>query len=69
MSTPTTPVAGEAGWHRPDKRSPWRAIVQGDTEADALGKLLDAVSGGDKVVLPAGVDPNDKTPLMCRRRF
>ena len=61
-------ATGFVGWHRPDKRSPWRAIVEADTEAAAFDQLLDNVPGGDKTVLPAGVDPNDKPATIRRRR-
>ena len=46
------------GWYGPDPRSPWCAIVNGDTESEVFNRLLDTVRGGDKNVLPAGVDPN-----------
>lgn len=55
------------GWHRPWPRARWRPLVQAQTEDAAFRQLLDAVAGGDKTVLPAGVDPNDK-PLPVRRR-
>jgi hypothetical protein len=35
-------------------------VCQADTEDAALGKLLDAVRGGDKTVLPAGENPNER---------
>ncbi|MHB1422803.1 MAG: hypothetical protein ACYC3I_06335 [Gemmataceae bacterium] len=57
------------GWHRPDGRSPWSAIVQGDDERAVFRQLLDAVHGGDKCVLAGGVDPNVKPATMRRRRF
>jgi hypothetical protein len=46
------------GWYRPDPGSPWRAVVSGDEETVVFNKLLDTVRGGDKCVLPVGVDPN-----------
>jgi hypothetical protein len=55
-----TTTFGYCGWHRPDKRSAWRLVCQADTEDAALGKLLDAVRGGDKTVLPAGENPNER---------
>ena len=55
-----TMTSGYCGWHRPDKRSAWRLVRQADTEDAALGKLLDAVRGGGKAVLPAGENPNER---------
>ena len=55
-----TMTSGYCGWHRPDKRSAWRLVRQADTEDAALGKLLDAVRGGGKAVLPAGEYPNER---------
>jgi hypothetical protein len=60
----TSANPGFIGWHRPGQRSPWVAIVEADTEDAAFQQLLDAVRGGDKAVLPRGVDPNDTTPKM-----
>lgn len=54
----SNPAAKFVGWHRSSKRSPWRAIVEGQSEAETLNRLLDAAVGGDKTVLPAGADPN-----------
>ena len=65
---PSTTAARFVGWHRPTPRSPWQAIVTADSEADAFGKLLDTVPGGDKVVLPAGTDPNDRPATKGHRR-
>ncbi len=53
---------GWTGRHRLDPLSPWRAIVTADDETKALNKLLDTVRGGDKCVLPVGVDPNASPP-------
>lgn len=63
MSTPEF-----VGWHRPHPRSPWRAVCHGASADGVLGKLLDCIRGGDKAVLPAGVDPNHASP-PARRRF
>jgi hypothetical protein len=46
------------GWHRPNKRAPWKQASEGDTEDEAFHRLLNAVKGGDKVILKAGEDPN-----------
>jgi hypothetical protein len=54
----SNPAAKFVGYHRSSKRERWRAVVQGETDAVAFGKLLDAVAGGDKVVLATGIDPN-----------
>lgn len=51
--------AAFVGWYRANRRQPWRAVVQADSEDAALGKLLDEPPG-DKIVLPAGRDPNRK---------
>lgn len=45
------------GWYRLNRRRPWRPVVQADTERDCLNKLLNKPPG-DKLVLPAGSDPN-----------
>ena len=41
-----------------DGGSAWRRIVTADSEDEAFNRLLDAVRGGDKVILPAGRSPN-----------
>lgn len=46
------------GWHRPNRRSRWLPLVTGCVEAEVLCQLLNAVRGGDKLVLPADRDPN-----------
>jgi hypothetical protein len=38
--------------------------VAAGTEGEALNWLLDAVPGGDKVVLRAGRDPNEKVAKL-----
>ena len=45
------------GWHRPDRRAPWRPVLEAPTEAQAWARLLD-YPAGDKCVLPTGQDPN-----------
>jgi hypothetical protein len=47
------------GWARPNRRHKWKRIVADADERRAFNLLLDAVRGGDKIVLPSGVDPND----------
>jgi hypothetical protein len=46
------------GWYRPNRRELWRSVVEAHTEAIALDKLL-REPPGDKIVLPAGRDPNE----------
>jgi hypothetical protein len=46
------------GWWRRDAASPWRPLVYNSDEDRAFNRLLDAALGGDKLVLPAGQDPN-----------
>jgi hypothetical protein len=41
-----------------DGGSAWRRIVTAEAEDEAFNRLLDAVPGGDKIVLPAGRRPN-----------
>jgi hypothetical protein len=54
--------AGFVGWHRPGRgRKPWKAVARGETEAECFSRLLTAVAGGDKLVLPAGQDPNTRS--------
>ncbi|HTU19244.1 MAG TPA: hypothetical protein VMG10_14385 [Gemmataceae bacterium] len=60
---------GFVGWHRAGKGERWRPLVEAETESDAFSRLLDAAKGGDKTVLPRGVDPNKKPATMKRRRF
>jgi hypothetical protein len=50
---------GFIGWYRPNRRQPWRPVVQSDDERDCLSKLLNELPG-DKLVLPAGRDPNQR---------
>ena len=45
------------GWYRAHRRQPWRPVVEADSESAALDKLLNELAG-DKIVLPAGRDPN-----------
>jgi len=67
MSTGTANVF--VGWHREDRRSPWRPIVEAESEDGAFRQLLDAARGGDKCILPRGIDPNETAPKARRRRF
>jgi hypothetical protein len=41
-----------------DGGSAWRRIDTAEAEDEAFNRLLDAVPGGDKIVLPAGRRPN-----------
>lgn len=45
------------GWYRANRRQPWRLVVEADSEDAALDQLLNEPPG-DKIVLPAGRDPN-----------
>jgi hypothetical protein len=47
------------GWYRANRRQAWRPVVQADNERDCLDKLLNELPG-DKIVLPAGCDPNQR---------
>jgi hypothetical protein len=62
----TTPTESFVGWHRRDRLSNWCAVVTGDTEDAVYRQLLNMVQGGDKVILPAGQDPN--ITLRTQRR-
>lgn len=54
-----SPLAtGWTGWYRGKRRQRWRLVIQTDSEGDALDKLL-SLPPGDKIVLPAGRDPNE----------
>lgn len=55
------------GWARPNRRHKWKRIVVEADERRAFNRLLDAVQGGDKVILPFGVDPNDASPPLTPR--
>jgi hypothetical protein len=52
-------VPAFTGWHRPSIRHSWRALVQAESEEEAWGMLLCAVTGGDKTVTPLHRDPNN----------
>lgn len=54
----TLPSTKFVGWARRNRRESWRAIVVADDAKSALFQLLDAVRGGDKIVLAVGSDPN-----------
>jgi len=58
MAESKTKTTRFVGWWRKDSGSLWRRIVHGDDETDVFNRLLNAVRGGDKAVLPAGTDPN-----------
>jgi hypothetical protein len=47
------------GWFRPP-RGVWEVYCRAPTEAAAWDRLLDLQRSGDKAVLPAGKDPNDR---------
>jgi hypothetical protein len=67
-NTTATPTSW-TGWHRPGPGARWQVIVTADTEDAAFQRLLDFVRGGDKTVLPVGIDPNTKPATIRRRRF
>jgi hypothetical protein len=58
-----------AGWHRPHPDCPWKKVCSGPSEYIVLSDLLDAVRGGDKMVVRSGVNPNDRQESIRRRRF
>jgi hypothetical protein len=62
----TNTAARRVGWHRPDHRSPWRMASEAATDDEAFNRLLNAVAGGDKVVLRSGDDPNES--LRTKRK-
>src|SRR5262245_31581822 len=45
----TTPIESFVDWHRPNRRSNWRAIVARDTEDTVYRLLINTIRGGDKV--------------------
>ncbi len=59
MSDDSTQTAAFVGWYRANCRQPWRPVVQAGSEGAALDQLL-AYLPGDKIVLPAGRDPNER---------
>jgi hypothetical protein len=59
MSDASTQTAAFVGWYRVNRRQSWRPVVQAGSEGAALDKLL-AYLPGDKIVLPAGRDPNER---------
>jgi hypothetical protein len=54
-ATPTSWI----GWYRLSRRQRWRPVVEADNEDAALDKLLNEPPG-DKIVLPAGRNPNER---------
>jgi hypothetical protein len=66
MSRPDT---GFVGWHRFDERFPWRPVCHGASPEMVLLKLLGSYHHGDRMVLAAGVDGNERQPSIRRRRF
>jgi hypothetical protein len=49
------------GWWRPDRRTPWTRLARGETNEEAWGALLDAltsVRGGESIVLRGVENPN-----------
>jgi hypothetical protein len=55
---PLDQPAAWVGWHRPDRRSAWRPLVEGATEAEATAAALDQRLGGDWLFRPRGDNPN-----------
>jgi hypothetical protein len=55
------------GWYRQTARQPWRAVVRADSADEAWAQLLDHVAGGDKVILPSGLDPDAKPSSLVPR--
>ncbi|HEY7313862.1 MAG TPA: hypothetical protein VH643_31220 [Gemmataceae bacterium] len=59
MSDASTQPAAFVGWYRVNRWQPWQPVVQAGSEGAALDKLL-AYLPGDKIVLPADRDPNER---------
>jgi len=59
-----------AGWHRQNKHRLWLLIVEGETESACWDSLFaQAPAGGEKCVLPATTDPNQKPAPNTARRL
>lgn len=54
-----TEEAKFVGWARRSVRHKWEPRVTAADDTAALFRLLDAAPGWDKIVLPAGRDPNN----------
>jgi hypothetical protein len=60
MSSTVSPrLAAFVGWYRAKRPQRWRPVVEAGSEGAALDKLL-AYLPGDKIVLPASRDPNER---------
>lgn len=46
-------------WHRPEHAEAWTAVLSAADERLAISAANEARLGGDVLVLPAGVDPNN----------
>ncbi len=67
MNQPDLPIVANAmttnseaawvGWYRKDPSEPWRRIAEA-ADRRTCWHLMAEPRGGDKVVLPAGEDPN-----------
>ena len=56
------------GWYRSHRRQPWRLVAEAATETECHEELLAASRrlsdrGGDLLLLPGDVDPNEKRLL------
>lgn len=49
-----------SGWHRPTLSSPWRKVVEAESEAECLDLLDARTEGGQTAVLPAGKHPLER---------
>ena len=58
-----TDSAAWSGWFRP-RGGTWRRVVEAESESEAWGMILAFTEGsGDKCVLPAGRNPDNKTQV------
>jgi hypothetical protein len=61
---PESKPHGFRGWWRPNKRSPWQAVVKAASFADAWGDLLEFIAnrppsvGSERMVLEVGRQPS-----------
>jgi len=56
----TEPDHAFAGWSRKNSAFAWRRVVTAESEAECWNLLLGHTEGGDKCVLAAGRDPNQR---------
>lgn len=63
VPTQTSKQTRFVGWWRRGTGSPWRRMIHDADETRCLNRLLNAMRGGDKIVLPVSKNPNAREQL------